>query len=193
MNRCDLTNKKLKLMTVVFLFRNRYQNKGRQVGGEGCSAEILLGRKKRGWMKGIYNGFGGKREGGETMVECAIREMKEECDADVTPEQLHHVGILRQSFKDKPESVLQFHIYTCDQWKGSPTETDEMDPQWFGVGAIPYGNMWKDDIHWYPLMMNDNRFEGDLHFTDDDNMEWFDIREVRCGLLGLLVQGRHSS
>jgi 8-oxo-dGTP pyrophosphatase MutT (NUDIX family) len=39
---------------------------------------ILLGMKKRGFGEGRWNGFGGKVEEGETIVEAAIREMKEE-------------------------------------------------------------------------------------------------------------------
>lgn len=39
---------------------------------------VLLGMKKRGFGKGKWNGFGGKVEQGETMVESAVRELKEE-------------------------------------------------------------------------------------------------------------------
>lgn len=39
--------------------------------------EVLLGKKKRGWMVGIWNGFGGKVENGETIEQGAIRELKE--------------------------------------------------------------------------------------------------------------------
>ena len=39
---------------------------------------ILLGHKRRGMGAGKWNGFGGKREDGETMRECAARELFEE-------------------------------------------------------------------------------------------------------------------
>lgn len=35
---------------------------------------VLLGMKKRGFGQGRYNGFGGKVEKGETIIEAAIRE-----------------------------------------------------------------------------------------------------------------------
>ena len=53
-------------MTNAFLFR----------AGEG-GREVLLGRKKRGWMTGIWNGFGGKKEAHETVSEAAVRELEE--------------------------------------------------------------------------------------------------------------------
>ncbi len=34
---------------------------------------ILLGRKKRGFGKEKWNGFGGKIDAGETFRECAVR------------------------------------------------------------------------------------------------------------------------
>eukprot|EP00850_Spirogloea_muscicola_P021343 SM000245S08182 [mRNA] locus=s245:67320:74880:+ [translate_table: standard] len=36
---------------------------------------VLLGRKKRGFGEGYYNGFGGKVEPGETVEGAAIREV----------------------------------------------------------------------------------------------------------------------
>ena len=40
---------------------------------------VLLGMKKRGFGVGKWNGFGGKLEPGETVVEAAAREVREEC------------------------------------------------------------------------------------------------------------------
>ena len=53
-----------KLLTLVFLRE-----------GE----KVLLGMKKRGFGEGKWNGFGGKVEAGETIIEAAAREVKEEC------------------------------------------------------------------------------------------------------------------
>ena len=43
------------------------------------NGEILLGKKKRGMGVQKWNGFGGKVKEGETMRECAVRELYEEC------------------------------------------------------------------------------------------------------------------
>ena len=55
---------------------------------------ILLGRKRRGMGYGKWNGFGGKIEVGETMRECAARELFEECGLTAKPERLTMVGDL---------------------------------------------------------------------------------------------------
>ena len=39
---------------------------------------ILLGRKKRGFGEGKYNGFGGKIEEGESARDAVVREIREE-------------------------------------------------------------------------------------------------------------------
>ena len=38
--------------------------------------KVLLGRKKRGFGVRKWNGFGGKIEGGETFLQCAVRELR---------------------------------------------------------------------------------------------------------------------
>ena len=43
----------------------------------GQVAEVVLGQKKRGWMVGIWNGYGGKLEPGETVEQAAARELQE--------------------------------------------------------------------------------------------------------------------
>ena len=45
--------------------------------------EILLGFKKRGFGKNLWNGFGGKIEAGESIEEAAQREFFEETGASV--------------------------------------------------------------------------------------------------------------
>lgn len=40
--------------------------------------KVLLGRKKRGFGVSKWNGFGGKIEAGETFLQCAVRELREE-------------------------------------------------------------------------------------------------------------------
>ena len=54
-----------KLLSLIFLL-------------DAPSSRVLLGMKKRGFGMGKYNGFGGKLEPGETMPECARRELFEE-------------------------------------------------------------------------------------------------------------------
>ena len=63
-----MSSKKRKVLTLVLL---REDNR------------VLLGMKKRGFGAGKWNGFGGKLEPGETVVEAAAREVQEECGLTV--------------------------------------------------------------------------------------------------------------
>ena len=55
---------------------------------------ILLGHKRRGMGAGKWNGFGGKREDGETMRECAARELFEESGLIADPKDFEAAGDL---------------------------------------------------------------------------------------------------
>ena len=68
-----MSSKKRKVLTLVLL---REDN------------QVLLGMKKRGFGVGKWNGFGGKLEPGETVVEAAAREVKEECGFTVNTSDL---------------------------------------------------------------------------------------------------------
>ena len=55
---------------------------------------VLLGMKKRGFGAGKWNGFGGKLEPGESVVEAAAREVREECGFTVNTSDLGNFFLL---------------------------------------------------------------------------------------------------
>ncbi|OZJ06946.1 hypothetical protein BZG36_00139 [Bifiguratus adelaidae] len=127
---------------------------------------ILLGMKKRGFGVGRYNGFGGKVEAGETIQEAASRELLEE--ACIVAKDLTPAGILLFSFDNDP-LALEVHIFNVYTFEGTPTETEEMKPEWFKASAIPFHTMWADDEIWFPYMLAEKPFRGQIHFTSDTN------------------------
>ncbi|EJR49326.1 hypothetical protein IIK_02181 [Bacillus cereus VD102] len=56
--------------------------------------EILMLNRKYDPVKGLWNGVGGKIEPGETPLENAIREIKEETNIKVTHDQIQFKGII---------------------------------------------------------------------------------------------------
>lgn len=50
--------------------------------------QILLAMKKRGFGEGKWNGAGGKVEAGETIVQAASRELREETGIEINPEKM---------------------------------------------------------------------------------------------------------
>lgn len=127
---------------------------------------ILLGMKKRGFGAGRWNGFGGKVEAGETIEVAAKRETEEECGIVIT--EMEKVGIHEFEFENARGDILEVHVFRVDTWTGEPRETEEMRPQWFTTDAIPYDEMWPDDIHWVPVFLTGKKFRTKFLFGEGD-------------------------
>lgn len=138
--------------------------------------KILLGMKKRGFGAGRWNGFGGKVEEGETIKESAKRETKEECGIDIIA--LEEVGIHEFEFESKRGDILEVHVFRVSEWTGEPIETEEMRPQWFTTDAIPYDEMWPDDIHWIPVFLTGKKFRTKFLFGQGDSVLENHVEEV---------------
>jgi 8-oxo-dGTP diphosphatase len=125
--------------------------------------QILLIRKKRGLGAGKINGPGGRIEGDETPLQCAIREVQEELC--ITPTEVEPCGELMFQFVDG--LALHGYVFIANAFTGEPTETDEAAPIWTPLDAIPYADMWQDDRLWLPLMLKRERFVGRFLFDGD--------------------------
>ncbi|XP_071240768.1 oxidized purine nucleoside triphosphate hydrolase-like [Salvelinus alpinus] len=126
---------------------------------------VLLGMKKRGFGAGKWNGFGGKVQPGETIEEAARRELQEE--SGLTVDALDKIGNIKFEFIRETE-LLDAHVFRADNYNGEPTESDEMRPQWFDSDKIPFGQMWVDNILWFPLMLQKKKFLGYFKFQGHD-------------------------
>ena len=137
---------------------------------------VLLGKKKRGFGEGYFNGFGGKVEEGETIEQAARRELLEE--AGIKAVDCVKVGLLHFHFDDKPVP-WEVTVFSCRDYLGKPVETEEMEPQWFSYKSIPYEMMWADDRLWYPLFLAGKRFEGTFNFENTHDLVSHTLRELR--------------
>ena len=125
--------------------------------------KILLIHKKRGLGAGKVNGPGGRLEAGETPEQAAVRETQEEIG--VTPKGLKKAGEIHFQFVDG--YGLHCVVYTASAVEGTLIETDEAKPFWEGVSKIPFDNMWTDDRHWIPWMLEGRPFKGYFTFDGD--------------------------
>ncbi len=150
-----------KILTLSFIIENN---------------RILLAMKKRGFGAGRYNGYGGKVEEGETIEEGAKRELREESGLEVTG--LEKVGIHEFEFAHDRGNILEVHVFHVTRYTGEAVETEEMKPEWFALDAIPFEKMWPDDIHWFPVFLDDKRFRTKFLFGENDTVLEMDIQVV---------------
>ncbi len=160
--------------TLVFLYNAESTHKSTQ--------QILLAMKKRGFGVGRWNGVGGKLQEGEEIRDAAVREAEEEISVKIDTKNLVPVASLDFTFPHKPDFDQQVHVYFVTEWEGEPTESEEMKPQWFDVGAIPYSEMWSDDILWLPLVLEGERIKAQFTFDENDTVTGHHIENA----------GRHS-
>lgn len=116
--------------------------------------QLLLIRKKRGIGRGKVNGPGGKIDPGETPVDAAVRETQEELH--VTPLNPAKVGELFFAMTHIPD--IHCHVFRATEWEGTATETAEAVPLWTSFDELPFDEMWEDDRHWLPLMIEGTHF-----------------------------------
>ena len=55
------------------------------------------------------------------------------------------------------------------------SETLEAKPFWCRVDAIPYNQMWADDVFWLPGMLKGQKFDAEFIF-DGEVILWSDLR-----------------
>lgn len=130
--------------------------------------EILLIRKKRGLGAGKINGPGGRIDPGESPLECAIRETREELH--VVPRELEHAGTLLFQFVDG--YALHVEVFRARAHDGEARETDEAIPLWTRIDEIPFGEMWADDRLWVPHLLAGNSFFGRFLFDGDAMVDY---------------------
>jgi 8-oxo-dGTP pyrophosphatase MutT (NUDIX family) len=150
---------------------------------------ILLGRKHRGFGKGMFNSFGGKLEPtDESIVTSAMRELHEETGISVTHgDALHSVGTLHFTFADSTTEMMvhlfRLQIQILSSLLESPSSSpvivpvcasdicgcDEITPEWFDDWTqVPLHNMFADDSIWLPYLLLSSsmpKFSGWFHFT----------------------------
>ena len=66
--------------------------------------------------------------------------------------------------------VWEVHVYQTRVFTGSMQETEEMRPRWWQEQEIPYSEMWLDDQHWYPHMLNNQQFTAYFLFQGHDKI-----------------------
>jgi len=124
--------------------------------------KVLLIYKKRGFGKGLYNGFGGKLENGEGSLDALKREGYEELSIKIL--EAEYCGKL--FFYDDNKLAMDCDVYIVKKYSGKPKESEEVKPMWFDLNEIPFDKMWEDDKYWLKHLLKEEKFMGKFYFTD---------------------------
>ena len=98
---------------------------------------------------------GGKREAGETDVECLVRECREELCIEIDPSSAFLYGVFSSyAYIDKPPAKLSMYQAS---FNGTPTPTSEVEElMWLSYKdrhkAIGSGRIIMDELYWKGLI-----------------------------------------
>lgn len=92
-----------------------------------------------------------------------MRELKEE--SSIIANSLNRVGFVKFFMAN---IIMNVNVYTCYDFDGEASESDEMRPIWVSTDSIPYETMWPDDKFWLPTVLRGKKFLARYTFDDDD-------------------------
>lgn len=127
---------------------------------------LLLQKKSRNLFGGDkWNGVGGKLKGSESPEECVKREIFEETSLRASNLRFH--GVLNFYFGDRKELDWIVYVFSTRTFEGEPKPSEEGFLRWFAIRDVPYEEMWQDDKHWLPLLLDGKRFQGNFYFAEE--------------------------
>ena len=102
-----------------------------------CEGKIFLMRRANtGYRDGYYALPSGHIEHNESVLNAAVREVKEETGLSIQPEQLKFAHALYR----RSDRTYADYYFTCDSWEGEPiiAEPHKCDAaDWFSVDELP--------------------------------------------------------
>ena len=129
------------------------------------SGKVLLGNKKKGEIgTGTYNGPGGKVEPGESILDCLVRETKEELNITIDRASLWKAAVLTFYVGGVPD--FRVHTYRVFGFSGTPIETADMIPEWFWPAELPFDRMLEADRSFFPLLLEGESFNAHVYYRE---------------------------
>lgn len=128
--------------------------------------KLLLQKKSKGLFGADkWNGVGGKLKPNETPEDCVKREVLEETGLRILNVNFH--GILNFYFGNRSERNWIVYVFSTKAFEGKLRSSEEGTLRWFTFEEIPYDEMWQDDKHWLPVLLEGKNFEGDFYFDEE--------------------------
>jgi 8-oxo-dGTP diphosphatase len=127
---------------------------------------LLFAEKKEGEIgTGVLSGPGGKREPGESLMECLIREAREEWEIELDPLHIEKVAYIIFYAAGAPDFGV--HVYRVRRFTGVLKETkDAKLPERFPLDALPYDRMFEGDRHWFSRAVSGEPFSAHVYYKE---------------------------
>lgn len=137
---------------------------------------VILARKVGKIGAGLWNGYGGGIEAGETAREAAVREAFEESHDEniegsgirILPENLIKVAIVNfhNTKSDDSTFTCRVHTYLVREWTGTPvsTEKEMINPTEFEVTSLPFDEMMLADRSIFPLIFSGKKILASAYY-----------------------------
>ncbi|MCB9228994.1 MAG: 8-oxo-dGTP diphosphatase [Deltaproteobacteria bacterium] len=152
--------------TLIYLFRD--------------DQVLLLRRNKKAGdtHQGKYVGLGGKLAPGESLLECAVREVYEESGFILEPSSLCFRGHLNcPGFDRKGRDWLVF-VYSCHQFSGNQTSVcQEGELVWVDRSKIQSFPMWEGDYRFLNCLLAGENFDMTVRYEGEA------LKECRLNIL----------
>ncbi len=136
----------LKECTVGYLLRESSQG-----------TQTLLGLRDSRRFSGIWNGPGGGREEGETIIDCLARELREEIGVEINKKSVRHFATAGFYHPNGDNWQLEWlvHFLTITDWTGEPRLVEGFSIlEWFLLDRLPFRQMMADQVAWLPLALS---------------------------------------
>lgn len=108
----------------------------------------LLVERSKGKM--FFIAPGGQIEAGETPEEALVRELREEFQITVHPEDFELFGTFLAAAAGQEEKVLEMKVFTVKSWEGEPTPDSEVEElRWVASGNeehLPLGSIFEHEV-----------------------------------------------
>jgi 8-oxo-dGTP diphosphatase len=136
---------------------------------------LLRNKKKKDVNHNKWIAVGGKKEPGETIEECAVREAFEETGLHC--ELLEYQGLVHFEYQDnEPEDI---YVYTCSQYHGSLHETDEGTLRWIDENELMNLELWEGDRIFLKKMLDQTGEPFEITLQYDGQGTLLNVREER--------------
>lgn len=133
--------------------------------------KVLMIKFAKKWGQ-VYAPPGGKKESGESPLDCIIREYYEETGLKLINPRLQGIS----NWKDSVEGII--FIYTAESYEGDLKESEEGLLEWIPIYMLSSIKQFNQNKIFTPYLFKDELFEGKFFLDDKCNVLEYEIKNI---------------